>query len=79
MRLLVRKLREAGELTPENVKGILKAITKELNLGGKKVFMPIRIALTGRMHGPELHDLIPLIGVNEVVRRIKQSLQLNLD
>lgn len=76
MELLVKKLEEMEELNTPNVKEALKAITKELGLGGKKVFMPIRIALTGRTQGPELHDLIPLIGVAEVKRRIKETLGL---
>jgi nondiscriminating glutamyl-tRNA synthetase len=28
---------------------------------GKKLFMPIRAAITGTIHGPELHRLIPLL------------------
>ena len=30
-------------------------------LKGKKLFMPMRIALTGMMHGPELHRAVPLM------------------
>lgn len=29
---------------------------------GKKLFMPLRLALTGQGHGPELADLLPLLG-----------------
>ena len=29
---------------------------------GKALFMPLRLALTGRPHGPELKNLLPLIG-----------------
>ncbi|EAK7007044.1 glutamate--tRNA ligase, partial [Campylobacter jejuni] len=31
------------------------------NLKGKKFFMPLRIILTGNIHGPELSDLYPYI------------------
>jgi nondiscriminating glutamyl-tRNA synthetase len=71
--VLLAKLAQIEELTPANVKKILKDITKELKLGGKQVYMPLRIALTGEMHGPELHDLIAFIGLDEVKNRIAQT------
>lgn len=55
-------------------KPILKAITKELNVGGKKVFMPIRIAMTGQMHGPDLVRLIEVLGRERVVSRIDRTM-----
>ncbi len=36
---------------------------------GKTLFMPLRIALTGRSHGPELAALLPLIGREETLAR----------
>ena len=71
---LKEKVAAQAPLTPENTKKLLKEITKELKLKGKKVYMPIRIALTGVMHGPELHDLIPVMGAEEVVRRVDRGL-----
>jgi glutamyl-tRNA synthetase len=38
---------------------------------GRALFMPLRLALTGREHGPELAPLLPLIGRIRVVRRLK--------
>ncbi len=46
-------------------------MTKELKLGGKLVYMPIRVALTGQMHGPELYDVIPLLGQENVLKRLE--------
>lgn len=57
-------------LEPAAVQAILKGITKELKLGGKKVYMPVRIAITGKMHGPELINLIPLIGKERTLARM---------
>lgn len=69
------KLNELEEIDPASIKALLKAITKELKLGGKKVFMPIRVALTGKMHGPELIDLIPLVGRERALKRLQASLE----
>lgn len=61
-------------LEPAAVQAILKGITKELKLGGKKVYMPVRIAITGKMHGPELINLIPLIGKERTLARMASLL-----
>ncbi len=68
---LIKKL-EAVATWPEplEIKKMIKNITKELGLGGKQVFMPIRIALTGKMSGPEMHDFIYVIGLEEVKKRL---------
>jgi glutamyl-tRNA synthetase len=38
---------------------------------GKDLFMPLRLALTGLEHGPELKALLPLIGRARAVERLK--------
>lgn len=73
--LFREKLEQIEELSIENVKMLLKQITKELKLGGKLVYMPIRIALTGQMHGPELYDIIPLLGKENVWQRLQATEQ----
>ena len=37
---------------------------------GKALFMPLRHALTGREHGPEMKNLLPLIGHDKVILRL---------
>jgi len=76
VRAFRQKITEAEELTPESAKGILKALTKELKLGGKKVYMPLRVALTGQMHGPELFYIIPVLGRDRVLVRLAQTIGL---
>jgi glutamyl-tRNA synthetase len=38
---------------------------------GKELFMPLRQAITGMDHGPEMKELLPLIGRTKVVERLK--------
>lgn len=40
---------------------------------GKELFKPIRLALTGEEHGPELKDLFMLIGAERVIARDRKS------
>jgi glutamyl-tRNA synthetase len=37
---------------------------------GKALFMPLRLALTGLDHGPELAQLLPLIGRERALERL---------
>jgi glutamyl-tRNA synthetase len=47
-----------------------EAVKGETGAKGRALFMPIRLALTGRDHGPELAPLMPLIGRDKVMRRL---------
>ena len=47
--------------------GVLKAATGRK---GKGLFMPLRLALTGEDHGPELRDLLPLMGRERAAARL---------
>ncbi len=40
---------------------------------GRALFLPLRLALTGRDHGPEMAELLPLIGEAEARRRLAEA------
>jgi glutamyl-tRNA synthetase len=42
--------------------------------GGKALFLPLRLALTGRDSGPEMAALLPLIGRDEALSRLRAAL-----
>jgi len=48
----------------------LKAVTERK---GKALFHPLRLALTGRESGPDMHALLPLIGEAEARRRLEAA------
>lgn len=50
-----------------------KAISHETGLKGKDLYLPLRIALTGMEHGPEMGKLLPLIGYENVMERLSQK------
>ncbi|MCB8837484.1 glutamate--tRNA ligase [Aurantimonas sp. VKM B-3413] len=56
-----------GEATWRDWTGRLKT---ETGRKGKGLFMPLRLALTGRDHGPELAALLPLMGRERVLARL---------
>jgi glutamyl-tRNA synthetase len=47
-----------------------KALKEATGRTGKKLFMPLRLALTGEDHGPELKALLPLIGRARAASRL---------
>jgi glutamyl-tRNA synthetase len=60
--------REAAALLPAEPWGAdtwaawTEAVKQATGRKGKALFLPLRLALTGKEHGPELRALLPLIG-----------------
>ena len=40
---------------------------------GKSLFLPLRLALTGASHGPEMAALLPLIGRDRTIERLRAA------
>ncbi len=73
---LIRQLESTGEeLTADTVKQLLKSVQKETGCKGKQLFMPVRAAVTGEVHGPDLRETISLLGKETVLVRLKGFLQ----
>ena len=70
------KLDSIQEFTADNIKALIKSIQKDTGVKGKNLFMPIRIASTGSMHGPELNTSLELLGKERVSARVKVALDL---
>lgn len=69
------ELEGLSEWEPDEIKKKIKATQKVTGQKGKKLFMPIRIATTGEMHGPELPPSIALLGKDVVLERLKHLIQ----
>lgn len=72
----LEEIKAAGSFTSEDVKSKIKAVQKATGLRGKKLFMPIRAAVTGQTHGPDLQKTIALIGKEKVIERLTAVLGL---
>jgi glutamyl/glutaminyl-tRNA synthetase len=55
-----------------DVKQLTEAL-KATGAKGKQLFQPLRWALTGQLHGPELPVLFELMGREEALRRFRQA------
>jgi nondiscriminating glutamyl-tRNA synthetase len=54
----------------DEIKAALKAVQKGTGHKGKKLFMPVRAAITGQTHGPDLPKAIALLGKDKVKNRL---------
>ncbi|WP_373086452.1 glutamate--tRNA ligase [Sneathiella sp.] len=59
-----------GPLDAESWKQWTTAVKEKTGAKGKALFMPLRLALTGRAHGPEMSNLLPLIGREKILARL---------
>ncbi len=55
-------LQNAGGTAPEVYAAAIQYTKEKTGVRGKSLFMPLRAALTGRIHGPELDKVFALIG-----------------
>jgi len=55
---------------------VLAEMKKTLGVSGKKLFMPLRIALTGKTHGPELAQIAEILGQQKIKHRLGQAFKL---
>ena len=60
--------------TKEKVSDLVNTCSKELNIKGKNLFFPLRIALYGDCHGPDIPMLVDIFGIRECVEKINKFL-----
>jgi glutamyl-tRNA synthetase len=60
-----------GELTLESWSEWTQSLKQSTGRKGRALFMPLRQALTGQAHGPEMQHLLPLIGYDKAVARLQ--------
>ncbi len=72
-------LRAARELLPPEPwnettwKSWTNAVAQRTGVHGRNLYQPLRLALTGDTHGPELALLLPLIGASRVTSRLSMA------
>ena len=67
-------LHDIEEITTKNCRQLFKAIGKRSNVKGKNLYMAIRVSITGAVHGPELDEILLILGKAETLKRIERTL-----
>jgi len=74
LRTFLDEINNLENFEAEEIKAAIKRVQKSTGAKGKKLFMPIRVAITAQTHGPELPNTIELIGKEKVIERIQALL-----
>lgn len=61
------------EMSSETIKSKIQEFAAEKNLGMGKVMMPLRLALVGELKGPDVPDIMEILGFEETTRRISNA------
>lgn len=61
---------ETRNITEEVFSEIVSRIQKETGIKGKNLFLPLRASITGRLHGPEIYFILPVIGKERTLKRL---------
>lgn len=70
---LADALAALAQWSGEGFKSTLQLVGKQLGRKGKDLFMPVRAALSGRTHGPELPLLADLLGRERCIDRLHEA------
>ena len=61
--------------TPDNIKACIKRAGKTTGKKGKELFFPVRAAITGNLHGPDLSRIATIKGSETVLRLIDNAVK----
>lgn len=65
---------EKSSFVPEDIELLIKQTGLDTQTKGKPLFMSLRIATTGDMHGPSLPVSLSLLGKERVITRLNQTI-----
>ncbi len=67
-------LQSINDFTSENIKQSLHDFAENRGVGMGKVMMPLRLALVGELKGPDVPDILELVGKQESIARISNAI-----
>ncbi len=76
LRWFQNNLPPAGDIEADSLDAIVKNGMNELRLKGKAYYTPLRLALIHQVHGPELPTTFAILGLEEVQRRLAESIRI---
>jgi glutamyl-tRNA synthetase len=71
---VVAILKNEDDFSSENLSDKVKSWISSENIGFGKIMMPLRLALVGEMKGPEVFDIISILGKEQSVLRIEKAI-----
>ena len=69
----IKELNSLDKIDSQKIDLIIQKIKKQYNIFGKNLFIPMRLALLGIEHGPDLRTIFNILDIEESINRIKQT------
>lgn len=70
----LRQVFAGASFSAEQLKALFQQVLEELGLGFGKGAQPLRVAMTGSRGGPDLFELLGILGRDRVLQRLDQAL-----
>ncbi|APH06687.1 glutamate--tRNA ligase [Bacillus weihaiensis] len=70
LKAFLQEVKQLEDFSADQLKASIKAVQKATGQKGKNLFMPIRVAITGQTHGPDLPKSIAVLGQQTVISRL---------
>ena len=77
LKTIIELVANTEDFTIEQLQTNIKGWITDNGIGFGKVMMPLRLALVGALQGPDVFDIMYLIGKNDTVRRIEALINNN--
>lgn len=75
MRQLIAVLTTITDFTSANIETIVKDWMAANEIGMGKIMQPFRLSLVGALKGPNLFDIVEIIGKDETIQRIEKAIE----
>ena len=76
MQELIRIVNSVDDFNVENLQTNIKGWINSKEIGFGKVMMPLRVALVGALQGPDVFDIMYMIGKDETIKRIEKVIDV---
>ena len=76
MQELIRIVNSVDDFNVENLQTNIKGWINSKEIGFGKVMMPLRVALVGALQGPDVFDIMSMIGKDETIKRIEKVIDV---
>ena len=70
----IDNLKKYNNISEEFINKLIKDTSKQLKIKGKNLYLPLRLALIGKKHGPEIPEIINILGIDATIQRLKNRL-----
>lgn len=76
LKIVHERLSEVSSCTEDALEDVLRGLSEEFNWKAGELFMPVRIAVTGKRATPPLFATMRVVGKERTLKRIKEAISL---